>query len=101
MAAQERDFARALSEADSAVALAPYDALLLGDLSEVLIMSGRPQQAIEWTSKAVINDPAMAWYYRGTQGWAYESQGKYQEVAGGAEVEQDGRLHFLSAIDGD
>jgi adenylate cyclase len=79
VAAQERDFVRALSEADSAIALAPYDALLLGDLSQVLIMSGRPQQAIEWASKAVINDPAMAWFYHGSQGWAYESQGKYEE----------------------
>ena len=79
VAAQERDFVRALSEADSAVALAPYDALVMGDLSAVLVMSGRPEQAIEWASKAVINDPAMAWYYHGNRGWAYESQGKYQE----------------------
>ncbi len=79
VAAQERDFARAMSEAKTAISLAPYDAFLLGDLSQVPIMAGQPDQAIDWASKAVINDPAMAWYYHGNRGWAYESQGKYEE----------------------
>ena len=79
VAAQERDFARAVSEAKTAVSLAPYDAFLLGDLSQVLIMAGQPDQAIDWASRAVINDPAMAWYYHGSRGWAYETQGKYEE----------------------
>ena len=79
VAAQERDFARALREVDAAASLAPYDAFLLGDLSQVLIMAGRPDQAIDWASKAATNDPAMAWYYHGQRGWAYETQGKYEE----------------------
>src|SRR5262249_14311130 len=79
VAAQERDFARAVSEANAAASLAPYDAFLLGDLSNVLIKAGQPDQAIDWASRAVINDPAMAWYYHGNTGWAYETQGKYEE----------------------
>jgi adenylate cyclase len=79
VAAQERDFTRAASEANAAVLLAPYDAFLLGDLSQVLIMAGQPDQAIDWASRATTNDPAMAWYYHGNRGWAYESQGKYEE----------------------
>lgn len=79
VAAQERDFTRAANEANTAVSLAPYDAFLLGDLSQVLIMAGQPDQAIDWASRATTNDPAMAWYYHGNRGWAYESQGKYEE----------------------
>jgi adenylate cyclase len=79
VAAQERDFARALREANTAASLAPYDALLLGDLSQVPIMAGQPDEAIDWASRAMINDPAMAWYYHGNIGWAYESQGKYED----------------------
>jgi adenylate cyclase len=77
--AQERDFARAVSEANAAASLSPYDAFLLGDLSQILIMAGQPDQAIDWASRAVTNDPAMAWYYHGNRGWAYETQGKYEE----------------------
>src|SRR5262249_34045859 len=79
VAAHERDFGRALSEANAAVSLAPYDAFVLGDLSSVLIMAGQPDQAIAWASRALINDPAMAWNYHGICGWAYEAQGKYEE----------------------
>ena len=79
VAAQERDFARAVSEANAAASLAPYDAFLLGDLSQVLVMAGQPDQAIDWASRAAINDPAMAWSYHGNRGWAYETQGKYEK----------------------
>jgi tetratricopeptide (TPR) repeat protein len=79
VAVQERDFARALSEAEMAASLAPYDASLLGQLSDVLIMCGRPAQAIEWSLKAATNDPAMEWKYQGTKGWALELLGKYEE----------------------
>ncbi|MEX0814524.1 MAG: adenylate/guanylate cyclase domain-containing protein [Dongiaceae bacterium] len=79
VAAQERDFARAVSEANTAASLAPYDAFMLGDLSQILIMAGQPDQAIDWASKALINDPAMTWNYNGLRGWAYETQGKYEE----------------------
>jgi TolB-like protein/class 3 adenylate cyclase len=79
VAAQERDFTRAVGEAETAVSLAPYDAFVLGDLAIVLVISGRPEQAIDWASKAAINDPAMAWNYHGIRGWAYESLGQYEE----------------------
>ena len=79
VAIAERDFARAASEANTAVSLAPYDAFLLGDLSQILVMAGQPDQAIDWASQAAINDPAMAWYYHGNRGWAYETQGRYEE----------------------
>ena len=78
VAAQERDFERAVSEARTAVSLSPYDAFLLGDIAQIMIIAGEPEQAIEWTTQAVANDPALAWIYHGTRGWAYETQGKYE-----------------------
>ena len=60
---QERDFTRAIAEAEKAVALAPYDAGLAGLLATVLIMSGRPDQGLEWTQKAIAGDPgSLSWW---------------------------------------
>ncbi len=102
VAAQERDFARAVSEANTAASLAPYDAFLLGDLSQILIMAGQPDQAIDWASRAIINDPAMAWYYHGNRGWAYETQGRYEESLAALKLSRSDvfiNLPLLTVID--
>jgi adenylate cyclase len=77
---QERDFARAITEAEQAVALAPYDAGLAGNLSIVVTMSGRPDQGIEWVKKGIALDVAQRpWlYYR--LGLAYSLKGENEKA---------------------
>jgi adenylate cyclase len=57
-----------LSEAETAISLAPYDAFVIGHLSQVAVMSGRPDKAIEWIEFAATHDPNDAKnlsYFRG------------------------------------
>ncbi len=72
---QERDFAMAITEAEKAVALAPYDASLAGLLATVLIMSGRPDQGLEWTQRAVAGDAAAIAWWNYRLGLAYSVKG--------------------------
>jgi adenylate cyclase len=80
VAAVERKFDLALKETDMAVSLAPYDAFMIGDLSNVLIMSGRPTQALEWSDKAIAGDPANKGYYLFYKGWAYTVLGDAEKA---------------------
>jgi adenylate cyclase len=77
---QERDFARAITEAEQAVALAPYDAGVAGNLSMVVTMSGKPDQGIEWVKKGIALDAAQRpWlYYR--LGLAYSLKGENEKA---------------------
>jgi adenylate cyclase len=75
----ERDFDRALTEAETAKRLAPYDAWMNADLSAVLFSAGRPMQAVESLTGAQARDPANAAYYNGLKAWALEIAGKPQE----------------------
>ena len=75
--ATERDFSRALKEADFAIALAPYDGFEIGDLSQVLIMSGRPDKGLEWIDLALVRDPNKLQIYN--KGWALRLLGKYED----------------------
>jgi adenylate cyclase len=56
----EGDFDRAATEADAAIALAPYDSSLIGDLSTVAIASGKPDKALEWIDLVTTRDPGSA-----------------------------------------
>ena len=51
----EGDFDRAPTEADAAIALAPYDSSLIADLSSVLIVSGKQDKALEWIDLAATS----------------------------------------------
>ena len=75
----KRDFERALEDVEAAVALAPYDAFMLGDFSQMLIMAGRPEQAMEWATAAALKDPANLPLYSLYRGWALAVQGKPEE----------------------
>jgi TolB-like protein/class 3 adenylate cyclase/Tfp pilus assembly protein PilF len=77
---QERDFARAIAEAEQAVALAPYDAGVAGNLSMVVTMSGKPNQGIEWVKRGIALDVAQRpWlYYR--LGLAYSLKGENEKA---------------------
>jgi TolB-like protein/class 3 adenylate cyclase len=76
---QKGKFDQALTDAETARNLAPYDAFMIGDLSSVLLASGKPMQAVEWLEFAATRDPANAAYYNGLKGWALEVAGKPEE----------------------
>ena len=64
----ERDFLRALNEADAAVALAPYDSAMRAMLAQVLITAGKVEKGLEWNDLARPQDPNMVkfqFYNRG------------------------------------
>jgi len=81
----ERDFERALTEAETARRLAPYDAWMNGDLSWVFVAAGQPMQAVESAEAAQARDPANAAYYNGIKAWAFEVAGKPQESLASSE----------------
>jgi adenylate cyclase len=75
----DRDFERALSEAEAAKALAPYDAHLLGDLSQVLTATGKPDEALGWLEESRRRDPGLTgleWNWA----WAYCVKGDYEKA---------------------
>ena len=75
----ERDFRRALTEADTAVSMAPYDAFAMGALTPVLIMSGEPDRALDWIDRALGRDPNSAKDLSYKKGWALRVLGKYED----------------------
>ena len=75
----ERDFSRALNEADTAIALAPYDATMIGFTSAVLIMSGKPDKALGWIDLALARDPTGSKTYNYNRGWAFRLLGKNED----------------------
>ena len=75
----ERDFGRALSEAETAISSAPFDASLIGDLSVVALMSGRPDKAVEWIEFAAKHDPGSAKIMNYNRGWALRILGKPED----------------------
>lgn len=87
----ERRFADALVEADDAIALSPYDAQMLGALSQVLVAGGKPAQALEWIDRAEARQAAtpqtsqeLAFY----RGWALAVEGKLEESLAALKVDQ-------------
>jgi adenylate cyclase len=75
----ERDFGRASSEAETAISLAPFDGNLIGDLSVVPLMSGRPDKALEWIEFAAKHDPSSAKTMNYNRGWALRILGKPED----------------------
>ena len=75
----ERDFSRALNEADAAISLAPYDAGMIGDLAAVPIASGKPDKALEWINFAATRDPNSAEGMNYKRGWVLRLLGKYED----------------------
>ena len=49
----ESDFNRALKEAEYTISMSPYDAAVIGDLTQVAIMSGKPDKALQWIGLAL------------------------------------------------
>ena len=57
------------------MALAPYDAFLAGQLATVLILSGKPDQGIEWTERAIAGGPTNRPHLNYRLGLAYSLKG--------------------------
>jgi TolB-like protein/class 3 adenylate cyclase len=96
----DRKFDRALSEAEKARNLAPYDAWVAGDLAYNLFASGRPLQAVEWAEFAVSRDPANAAYYQCNKGWALAVAGRPEDSLEALKTAAciGGLDHFVRAI---
>ena len=77
----EKDFDGAVAEANRAVALAPYDTFVLSDLMNVLTQAGQPEKALELGDVAAARDPALAWYYNFSRGWAFLVLGQFDKAA--------------------
>ena len=75
----EGDFERAEAEAQAAIQLAPYDAMMLLDLAAVPIMAGDPDRALDWIAKAAARDPGnpRLTYF---SGWAHVVQGDNEKA---------------------
>jgi adenylate cyclase len=76
----EGDFERAKAEAQAAIELAPYDALMLNDLASIPIMAGSPELALDWIAKAAARDPGNREWINYSFGWAYIVQGEYEKA---------------------
>jgi adenylate cyclase len=77
---REGDFERALDDAEAAISLAPYDAFMLGALSQIPIMAGKPNQAFELLAKASAGNPQSQKIYSLRRAWAYYTQGHYEKA---------------------
>jgi adenylate cyclase len=77
--ASEHDFGRALNEADTAIALAPYDAFVLTNLAQIAIISGKLDKGLEWTNFAREHDPNGLKQQNYNKGLALRLLGKYDD----------------------
>ena len=77
--ASEGDFSRALNEADTAIALAPYDAFVLNNLAQLLITAGKLDKGLEWIDFARAHDPNGLKQQNYNKGLALRLLGKYDD----------------------
>lgn len=74
----EHDFQSALIEAETAIALAPNDAYMVGVLAEVAIANGDVDKAVSWVDFGIRNDPSNS-FLSFMKGYALNAGGKYEE----------------------
>jgi adenylate cyclase len=77
--ASEGEFTRALNEADTAIALAPYDAFVLNNLAQLLITAGKLDKGLEWIDFARAHDPNGLKQQNYYKGLALRLLGKYDD----------------------
>ena len=75
--ATEHDFGRALNEADTAVALAPYDGDVYGDLALLQITAGHLEKGMQWNDLARPRDPGGLKSQNYKKGLVLRLLGKY------------------------
>jgi tetratricopeptide (TPR) repeat protein len=92
---REGDFDGAVSAAERAVVLAPYDTFMLSSLMMVLVQVGRPDQALKWPEQAAARDPALGWFYNHRKGWAYLVLGRFAEAVDALSQTEFNDAHLL------
>ena len=82
------------------ISLAPYDASLMGDLSVVLIMSGKPEKALEWIDFEAKREPNGSNNFNYKRGWALRLLGKHEDsLAAFQQAPTDGDTPLNLGID--
>ncbi len=77
--ASEGDFLRALREADTAVALRPYDGIMHIQLSQLLITAGEVKKGMEWNELAHPEDAGGLKFQNYNRGLGLRLLGKYED----------------------
>ncbi|RWI20431.1 adenylate/guanylate cyclase domain-containing protein [Mesorhizobium sp.] len=90
----ERDFKKALAQAEAAIAMAPGDAYMAAVLADVATGAGDTQKAVSWSDFGIRNDPALSYLYLWFKGWALTAGGKYQDSAAVMEEQDDWVVHI-------
>lgn len=77
----EKKFDQALSDAEAAIGLSPYDIYMLVGLSQISVSAGKPGQALEWLDRAASLDanPQLAEELAFYRAWALAVEGRYEE----------------------
>ncbi|MFD1983872.1 adenylate/guanylate cyclase domain-containing protein [Mesorhizobium newzealandense] len=77
----ERKFELALGEAEAAIDLSPHDVYMLAALSQISVMAGNTEQALEWIDRAASLDanPEISQELAVYRGWTLAVSGKYEE----------------------
>lgn len=76
---QEGDFKRSIDEADAAVAMGPYDAFVMANLTYVPIASGQYDKALDWLAMAEARDPTRKDYYVLQKAYIHRLTGQYEK----------------------
>jgi adenylate cyclase len=91
----EGDVTGALNEAKQAVALAPYEAFLIGDCSQFQAYAGHYDEAIAWADLAFSRDPSSQAFYAMNKGLAQTAAGRYEQSRESLREAGDGYLPVL------
>ena len=76
--ASEGDFRNSMNSAEAAISLAPRDAFMYADLSQMPIWAGQPDKALEWANFALKSEPDLGPLVYPNIGWAHLLQGDYR-----------------------
>ncbi len=75
-----RQYEKAIAEGERALSISPNGAHYNAIFANVLIYSGRSEEAIELTKKAMRLSPIYPTWFLGQLGWAYRLTGRYDEA---------------------
>ncbi|MFS8068772.1 MAG: hypothetical protein ACMG6S_20620, partial [Byssovorax sp.] len=79
VSAREGEYDRALREMETTRALAPYDAFQKADLATILILAGKPDEAVTSLDQVIADDAANRAFYQQLKGWALTVAGRHAE----------------------
>jgi adenylate cyclase len=99
--ATELRFDHAVAEAEAAINLSPYDVYMLGSLSQISIMAGLPDQALQRIDRAAAlldTDPHISQELAVYRGWALTVSGKYEEALAAFSEDHDTDSNFGSLM---